>query len=314
MSDFKHISVLLNETIENLQLQPGHVVVDGTFGGGGHTAVVLRNIGDAGKVYCFDQDQDAISFGQKRFAQDDRLIFINSNFVNLKKELLQRDVSGVDAILFDLGVSSYQIDNTERGFSWKSNCRLDMRMDQQQKLDAIQVLNNYSHGELIKIFKEYGEERYSKRIATRIIERRQEQQLEYSDQLKDIVFGAASGNHQARTTSVSRIFQAVRIEVNDELGILAKTLEDAVNLLNPGGRIAVITFHSLEDRIVKKTFQKFAKGCVCPPKFPKCVCGKESLLKIITRKPLLPVTEEIADNSRARSAKLRVGERLGASR
>lgn len=308
MFEFKHQPVLLAEVLAGLSLSPGQCVVDATLGGGGHTAAILDIIGATGRMICFDQDSDAIRNGQARFKERQNIVFFQNNFSELGKVLAENNIYP-HAVLFDLGVSSYQLDNPERGFSWKNDSPLDMRMDRSSRITAADILSTYSEEELSEIIREYGEERYAGRVARRIVEFRKEAKLRMSTELKDLVWRAVPGSPPEKTASVARVFQALRIAVNNELEIIAPALESAIERLLPGGRIAVITFHSLEDRIVKQTFQRLAKPCVCPPAFPRCVCGKKPLLKLISRKPILPSEAEVKDNTRARSAKLRVGER-----
>ncbi len=310
MSSYQHVPVLLNEVIEGLNLAEGMTVVDCTLGGGGHAAVLLAKIGN-GKLYAFDQDQDAIDNAAKNLALDQRVTLIKNNFSFLKEELAKYGVDKINAVLFDLGVSSYQLDTAERGFSWNSD-RLDMRMNMTEgKLTAAEIVNNYSEQELKRIFKENGEERYAGKIAAAIERVRKRGEIFNSGlQLKNVIFSAAVGNYQQKNDSVTRVFQALRIEVNGELAILEKSLRQAVELLVPGGRIAVISFHSLEDRIVKQVFIELSRSCVCPPSFPVCRCGKVSTLKIINKKPLTASVAELELNSRARSAKLRIAEKI----
>lgn len=310
MSEYFHQPVLLEECIEGLRLSAGQTVVDATFGGGGHAQLILDKIGNSGKLICLDQDQEAIARGQHKFKEYNNIIFIRANFLDLKEKLAENKICRIDAALFDLGVSSYQIDDLNRGFSWKNESPLDMRMDQNQKITAQDILNGYSETELSKIIKDYGEERYAKKISRRIAEFRKVQKLETSSQLKALILKAVPGLEKAKIASLARVFQAIRIAVNNELEIIAPSLEQAVQLLCSGGRLAVISFHSLEDRIVKQLFNSLARPCTCPSNFPKCVCGKKPILKIINKKPILPTAAEIAHNVRARSAKLRIGEKI----
>lgn len=308
MFEFKHQPVLLAEVLAGLSLHPGQCVVDATLGGGGHTAAMLDIIGTTGQMICFDQDSDAIRNGQTRFKDRQNVVFFQNNFSEMGKILAENNIFP-HAVLFDLGVSSYQLDNPERGFSWKNDSPLDMRMDRSLRTTAADILATYSEEGLSEIIREYGEERYAGRVARRIVEFRKEAKLRMSAELKDLIWRAVPGSSPEKTASVARVFQALRIAVNNELKIIAPALESVIERLLPGGRIAVITFHSLEDRIVKQTFQRLAKPCVCPPAFPRCVCGKKPLLKLISRKPILPSEAEVKDNTRARSAKLRVGEK-----
>lgn len=310
MSNYQHIPVLLNEVMAGLNLSAAMTVVDCTLGGAGHAAAMLAKIG-AGKLLAFDQDLAAIKNAQKLFADDKRVTLINNNFCFLEKELSEQGINKINAVLFDLGVSSHQIDTLERGFSWNSNY-LDMRMNTETGiLTAMEIVNKYSKQELKRIFKENGEERYAGKIAGAIERARNRGDVfKTGIQLKNIVFSAAVGSYQQKNDSVTRVFQALRIEVNSELVLLEQSLRAAVNLLAPGGRIAVISFHSLEDRIVKKLFARLSKACVCPPSFPVCCCGKVNTLKIINKKPIMATEAELKQNNRSRSAKLRIAEKL----
>ena len=309
--EFKHISVLFNETIEGLNIKENGIYVDGTLGGGGHSLGMLsynKNI----LLIGIDRDAEAIEASKKRLAEySDRVTFVNNNFSEIKQILNNLNIEKIDGMLMDLGVSSYQLDNAERGFSYMHDSKLDMRMNRDNELSAYEVINNYSREELTKIFYEFGEEKWSARIAQFITDRRKRKPIETTFELVDIIKSAIpqkareSGSHPAK-----RVFQAIRIEVNNELGILEKTITDTVDCLNPGGRIAIITFHSLEDRIVKQTYAKLAAGCTCPKNFPVCVCNKQPAVKIITKKPILPSEQEESENSRSKSAKLRIAEKI----
>ena len=308
--DFKHISVLYEESIAALNVRNGGLYVDGTLGGGGHSYGILS--GADCSLIGIDQDTEAISAASKRLKKfDGRFTAVNNNFCNIKSILAELNVSGIDGALLDIGVSSYQLDNPERGFSYMHDAPLDMRMNARGGKTARDVVNTYSVEELTRIFYEYGEERWSKRVAEFISERRGERPVETTFELVDIIKAAipqrarSEGGHPAK-----RIFQAIRIEVNDELEVLKKAIADFTDCLNKGGRLAIITFHSLEDRIVKQAFADKAKGCICPKEFPVCVCGREPEIKIISRKPVLPSKEETERNPRSKSAKLRVAEKL----
>ncbi|MBQ6531362.1 MAG: 16S rRNA (cytosine(1402)-N(4))-methyltransferase RsmH [Clostridia bacterium] len=308
--DFKHISVLYEESIAALNVRNGGLYVDGTLGGGGHSYGILS--GADCSLIGIDQDTEAISAASKRLKKfDGRFTAVNNNFCNIKSILAELNVSGIDGALLDIGVSSYQLDNPERGFSYMHDAPLDMRMNARGGKTARDVVNTYSVEELTRIFYEYGEERWSKRVAEFIAERRGERPVETTFELVDIIKAAipqrarSEGGHPAK-----RIFQAIRIEVNDELEVLKKAIADFTDCLNKGGRLAIITFHSLEDRIVKQAFSDKAKGCICPKEFPVCVCGREPEIKIISRKPVLPSKEETERNPRSKSAKLRVAEKL----
>lgn len=309
--EFKHVSVLFEESINSLDIKSGGIYVDGTLGGGGHSEGILK-ANDTCKLIGIDQDADAIKAAQSRLeCFGDRLTVVKSNFSRIKDVLGELNIEAIDGALLDLGVSSYQLDNADRGFSYMHDAPLDMRMDTSASKNAYDVINSYTKEELMRVFYEYGEEKWSKRIAEFIVERRREKEIKTTYELVDIIKAAIpkaarmEGGHPAK-----RIFQAVRIEVNGELEILKRALEDFVSCLKSGGRLSVITFHSLEDRIVKQTFASLAKGCECPKSFPVCVCGKQSEVKLITRKPILPSKEEEQVNSRSKSAKLRVIEKL----
>jgi len=310
-TEFRHISVLLNECIDNLNIRPDGVYVDGTLGGGGHSLAICRLLGESGHLYCFDQDEDAIRAAGERLAgYKDRTTIIRSNFCHMADELKKRGISEVDGILLDLGVSSYQLDDAERGFSYRFDAPLDMRMDRSAGISAADVVNTWTEDELFRVIKEYGEERFAGRIAKNICRERQKAPIETTFELAEIIRGSIpaknrrEGGHPAKRT-----FQAIRIEVNRELEVLRGSLESMVDLLADGGRLCVITFHSLEDRIVKTEFKKYEDPCTCPPDFPVCVCGKRTKGTVISRKPILPSEEEIRDNIRSHSAKLRVFER-----
>ncbi len=311
--EFKHVPVLLQEVVKYLQPQPGKVVIDCTAGGGGHSRELLTHVLPGGKLIAFDQDMDAIEAAGNRLQAlgKENYILIHSSFINLRSELKKIGVSSADCILFDLGVSSYQLDQGERGFSYQYDAPLDMRMDRRGATTAFDLVNNESEKELTRIIKDYGEERWAKRIAEFIIAERTNGPLETTGQLVDVIKKAIphkvrrEGPHPAKRT-----FQALRIAVNKELDILKDALIQAIDVLNPGGRLAVITFHSLEDRITKNVFQEKAQGCICPKDFPVCVCKRKPSVKILTTKPILPGEEELKSNPRSRSAKLRVVKKL----
>jgi 16S rRNA (cytosine1402-N4)-methyltransferase len=305
--DFHHISVLRDACIEGLALRPDGIYVDGTLGGGGHAEAILEQL-TTGKLIGIDQDADALAAATKRLERfGDRFIPYRSNFADLEHVLVDLGIDAIDGILLDLGVSSYQLDEADRGFSYMADGELDMRMDRRQALTAADVVNTYSEEALTEIITSYGEERWAKRIAEFIC---QERPIETTEELVAVIKKAVpKGARRDGPHPAKRTFQAIRIEVNDELGVITRAIDAAVARMRPGGRIAIITFHSLEDRIVKNHFKELAKGCVCPPEFPVCVCDKEREVKIITRKPILPTEEELEQNPRARSAKLRVAER-----
>lgn len=309
--EFKHFSVMLNETVDGLNISDNGIYVDGTMGGGGHSMEILsRN--DSIKLIGIDQDKEAIAAATKRLEQfEGRFTAVNKNFSEIKEILEELGIDKIDGAVLDLGVSSYQLDNGERGFSYMHDAPLDMRMNRDNPLSAYEVVNTYSLDELVRIFYEYGEENWSKRIAEFIIEKRATAPIKTTGELVDIIKAAIpkkarqEGSHPAK-----RIFQAIRIEVNGELRILEKAISDFLDVLKPGGRLSVITFHSLEDRICKNVYLEKAKGCICPKEFPVCVCGKTPEIKVISRKPILPSKEELTLNSRSKSAKLRVAEKI----
>ncbi len=309
--EFKHISVLYEETLNLLNLKDNGVWADGTLGGGGHSYGILSRTKE-GLLVGIDQDEEAIAAASLRLAEfKGRTIFVNKNFSNIKNILKDLSIDALDGAVLDLGVSSYQLDNAERGFSYMQSSRLDMRMNQKDELDAYRVVNEYTKEKLTQIFYDYGEEKWSKRIAEFIVEKRKQKPIETTLELVDVIKAAIpKGAREEGSHPAKRVFQAIRIEVNCELGILKEAVCDFVDVLKPGGRLAVITFHSLEDRIVKNAFKNLASGCVCPKDFPVCVCGKTPEIKIITNKPVLPGKEENEINSRAKSAKLRVAEKL----
>lgn len=308
--DYKHKSVLLDESIDGLNIKPEGIYVDATLGGGGHTYEILKRA-TKGKVIGIDQDDYAIKRASEKLSEFDNFIPVRNNFYNIKEILNELNIEHIDGIIFDLGVSSFQLDIPERGFSYNHDMPLDMRMDKSQTITARHVVNGYDESELTRILRDYGEENWAARIAKFIVQEREHEFIETTGQLVSIIKKAIpkevrqEGSHPAKRT-----FQAIRIEVNKELEILEKAITDAVESLNVGGRICVITFHSLEDRIVKNTFVELNKDCICPPEFPKCMCDHRRKLKIITKKPIVPSEEELQENNRARSSKLRIGERM----
>ncbi len=306
--EFKHTSVLLEETIENLDIKPEGIYLDGTLGGGGHACEVARRLKGAGRLIGIDQDEDAIAAaGERLRAFEERVTLIRDNYANAVKALAGIGIYGVDGIVLDLGVSSYQLDNEERGFSYRYDAALDMRMDRRQSLSAREIVNEYSEEQLTRILRDYGEEKFARQIAKHIVAARKDKPLETTGELNEIIKASipakmrAVGGHPSK-----RIFQAIRIACNRELEVLQDSLDGMIDLLQPGGRLCVITFHSLEDRIVKNAFRRNENPCTCPPDFPVCVCGKESKGTVITRKPILPTARETEENNRAKSAKLRV--------
>jgi len=311
--EFNHYSVLLKETIENLDIKPDGIYVDGTLGGGGHAYHVASRLSDKGRLIGIDQDKDAIATASERLAEfGDKITIIRSNYSNMKEELHRIGIDKVDGIVLDLGVSSFQLDTPERGFTYREpDAPLDMRMDDRQSLTARDIVNDYSEMELFRIIRDFGEDKFAKNIAKHIVAARAKKPIETAGELTDIIRAAipmkvqVTGGHPAKRT-----FQAIRIELNKELEVLQNNLDDMIELLNPGGRICIITFHSLEDRIVKTIFKKNENPCTCPREFPVCVCGKKSKGSVVGRKPILPSEEELAVNSRSKSAKLRVFERV----
>jgi 16S rRNA (cytosine1402-N4)-methyltransferase len=309
--EFNHTSVLLQETIEALNIKPDGIYMDGTLGGGGHAYEVCKRLSDKGRFYGIDQDEAAISAAGGRLAEfGDKVTIIRNNYCNAREALREKGVEKVDGIVLDLGVSSYQLDTVDRGFTYKYDTPLDMRMDQRQSLTARDIVNGYDEKSLYRIIKDYGEDQFAKNIAKHIVMRRQEKPIETTYELNEIIKAAipakmrATGGHPSKRT-----FQAIRIECNHELDVLKNSLEDMIEMLNPEGRLCIITFHSLEDRIVKNCFRKMENPCTCPPEFPVCVCGKVPYGKATPRKPILPSEEELEVNSRSKSAKLRVFER-----
>ena len=309
--EFKHKSVLLEETIEGLNIKPDGIYVDGTLGGAGHAGEVCRKLSAKGRFIGIDQDQDAIIAASERLAPYKQATIIRSNYCYMVQELAARGIYKVDGILLDLGVSSYQLDNEERGFTYRVDAPLDMRMDRQQKLTAHDVVNGWSREEIRRILFEYGEERYAPLIAAAIERERADKPIETTLELVRVIKGAMPAKAlREKQHPAKRSFQAIRIAVNDELGAVREAMEKAIDCLNPGGRLAVITFHSLEDRIVKAAFHQAAQGCTCPKDFPVCICGKKPKVRLTPRKPILPDEREIEENPRARSAKLRVCEKI----
>jgi 16S rRNA (cytosine1402-N4)-methyltransferase len=309
---FSHKSVLLEECMEGLNINPKGIYIDGTAGGAGHSSQIALRLTDGGRLIALDQDEAAIKTATERLSPfGERATVVRSNFREVESVCKMLGITEINGMLLDLGVSSYQLDTAERGFSYQADAPLDMRMDHRNPLTAYEVVNQYSEDELKKILYEYGEERFSGRIAAAILRAREKEPIKTTGELVAIIKGAIpaaareGGQHPAK-----RSFQALRIEVNAELDVIEPAIRSAVKLLAPGGRIAIITFHSLEDRIVKQTFASLASGCTCPKHFPVCVCGKKPQVRVITRKPILPSDEELAENPRSRSAKLRIAEKL----
>ncbi len=308
-NEIYHIPVLYNETIENLVINPDGIYIDCTLGGGGHSEGILKKLSDKGRLVAIDQDEQAIAFSKKRLEKySSKLTIVKNNFSNIDIVAYSCGVDKADGILMDIGVSSTQLDEAERGFSYRFDAPLDMRMDKSSKFSAYNLVNEYSEEEISKIIYEYGEERYARKIAKYIVEARKIKPIATTFELSDIVkraAGPSKNKHPAKKT-----FQAIRIAVNRELDVLIEAIDKAVALLKKGGRLGIITFHSLEDRIVKQRFKELEKGCICPHDIPMCICGKKPLLKIITKKPLTAEKAELEDNNRAHSAKLRIVERV----
>ena len=305
--EFEHISVLPEETIENLNIKPDGIYADLTLGKGGHSKRILEKLSDKGRLIAFDQDREAIMAAKENLKDFSNVIYVNTNFENFESTLKDLNISKIDGALMDIGVSSYQIDNADRGFSYMHDGPLDMRMDVENELTAEKIVNEYSKEELTEIFSKYGEERFSKTIARNIVDYRNKQRIDTTFKLRDIV------NKSVKTKEAhpeKRVFQALRIEVNRELEVLENTIEDVVDHLNVGGRLCIITFHSLEDRIVKNKFKELEKDCTCPPGLPVCVCDTVRKVKIITNKPIVAGKKELSENSRSKSAKLRVCQRV----
>ena len=308
---FEHVSVLLHETVDGLNVRPDGIYVDATLGGGGHAYEVCSRLNDKGRFIGIDQDADAIKAAGERLAGfGEKVTIIRSNYRDMRPQLQNIGVGKVDGIVIDLGVSSYQLDTAKRGFSYRMDAPLDMRMDQRQKMTARDIVNSYSEAELYRVIRDYGEDKFAKNIAKHIVAEREKGPVETTGQLNEIIRRAIPMKIQKTSGHPSkRTFQAIRIELNHELDVLRDSLDDMINMLNPGGRICIITFHSLEDRIVKSSFRKNENPCICPSHFPVCVCGKTSKGRVVTRKPILPSKEEMESNSRSKSAKLRIFER-----
>lgn len=308
---FEHKSVLLRETVDSLNIRPDGIYVDGTLGGGGHAFEVLKRLGPEGRLIGIDQDADAIKAATERLeSMKERVTIVRNNYRNIREVLESLGISKVDGIYLDLGVSSYQLDTAERGFTYRENAPLDMRMDQRNEKTAADIVNEYGEMDLYRVIRDYGEDRFAKNIAKHIVREREKSRIETTDQLVEIIKAAipakirAEGGHPAKRT-----FQAIRIELNKELEVLNESIDTMIRLLTPGGRLSIITFHSLEDRIVKNRFRTNENPCICPPDFPVCVCGRKSMGKVITRKPILPDETEMEENKRSKSSKLRVFER-----
>ena len=308
--EFKHKSVLLNVTIDGLNIKPDGIYVDGTLGGGGHAYEVCRRLGEKGSIVGIDQDAAAIEAASARLKDfGEKVTIVRSNYCDMKSKLHELGIDKVDGIVLDLGVSSYQLDTAERGFSYREDAPLDMRMDTRQKMTARDIVNDYTEADLYRVIRDYGEDKFAKNIAKHIVQARAVKPVETTAELSEIIRASIPMKFQKKSGHpAKRTFQAIRIELNRELDVLRDSLDDMIDLLNPGGRLCIITFHSLEDRIVKSAFRKNENPCTCPPDFPVCVCGKKSKGSIITKKPILPSEEELEYNSRSKSAKLRIFE------
>lgn len=309
--EFKHISVLLDETIDSLNIKPDGIYVDGTLGGGGHSLHICKRLGKEGRLIGIDQDMDAIKAATERLKDySEQVTIVHSNYQDMDSVVRNLAIGGVDGIVLDLGVSSYQLDTVERGFTYREDTPLDMRMDQSQVMTARDIVNDYSEMELFRVIRDYGEDGFAKNIAKHIVKARSEKPIETTGELNEIIKAAIPAKmRQGIGHPSKKTFQAIRIELNRELEVLENSLDKMIELLNPGGRLSIITFHSLEDRIVKNIFRKNMNPCVCPPNFPVCTCGKKSMGKVITRKPIVPGDIELEENKRAKSSKLRVFER-----
>jgi len=309
--EFNHIPVLKDECIENLNIKKDGIYVDGTLGGAGHSSVILQNLDLNGKLIGIDRDKEALAVAKTRLSKHSNFIAVHDNHVNILEILKELNISGVDGILLDLGVSSYQLDEASRGFSYMNDAPLDMRMNREDKLTAADVVNKYSEEELASIFFDYGEEKFARQIARKIVQYRENKRIDTTLELVDIIKQSVPKKAlQDKGHPAKRVFQAIRIEVNEEIKLLEKGIEDSIKALNKNGRLCIISFHSLEDRIVKKTFEKMQGKCICPKDLPKCVCNYVSYGKIISKKPILPSDNELEINSRSKSAKLRVFERI----
>lgn len=309
--EFSHYSVLLNECLDGLDIKPDGIYVDGTAGGAGHSTQIAKRL-DSGRLIAIDQDETAVAVATERLlATGKNTTVVRSNFCEIAKVLKELSIDGIDGLLLDLGVSSYQLDTAERGFSYNADAPLDMRMDNRKALSAYDVVNTYSEQELKKILFEYGEERFAPQIAAAIVRTREKKAIESTRELSDLIkYAIPSSAREGGHHPAKRSFQAIRIEVNCELDVIEPAIRDAVALLNKGGRVAIITFHSLEDRIVKQTFASLASGCTCPKDFPICVCGNKPKVRVVNKKPILPSKKELDENPRSRSAKLRIAEKI----
>lgn len=309
--DFSHKSVLLKETIEGLNVRKGKIYLDGTLGGAGHSYEILKKLHGTGLLIGIDQDQEALKAARERLSEFKNVEYFNLNYIDFEKALDELGIEKIDGVLLDIGVSSYQFDNPERGFSYRFDAPLDMRMDKSLEISAKDIVNTYSEDEITEIIKEYGEEKWASRISKFIVQERKNKKIDTTFELVEIIKNAIpAGARRNGPHPAKRTFQALRIEVNKELDVLKDSIDKFVHRLNPGGRIAIITFHSLEDRIVKNSFKYLEKDCICPPTSPICTCNKKREIKIITRKPITASEEELKENNRSHSAKLRIAEKL----
>ncbi len=309
-AEFQHKSIMLDEVIENLDIKPEGCYVDGTLGGAGHSFYICEHLKEGGRLIGIDQDADAIAAAEKRLLPfTDKVTIVRNNYVNFEEILDRLEIDTVDGILLDLGVSSWQLDQIERGFSYRGDAPLDMRMDQRKEQTAEDIVNDYSESELFRIIRDYGEDKFAKNIAKHIAAARSKERIRTTGQLAEIIKGAIPAKFRVNGHPAKQTFQAIRIELNAELDVLTASIDRMIDRLSPGGRLCIITFHSLEDRIVKNCFREAENPCICPPGFPVCVCGRKSKGKAVTRKPILPSLEEQEENSRSKSAKLRVFEK-----
>lgn len=308
--EFKHVPVLLNETVDYLQIKAGGIYVDCTLGGGGHSLEILNRLNGEGTLIGIDQDAEAIIAAKEKLKAFSNVIYVHDNFYNIDKILKELEIPKIDGIMMDLGVSSFQLDEAKRGFSYMKDAPLDMRMDTQSELSAYHVVNNYTEQQLLKVLWEYGEEKFARRIVRKILERREVSPIETTLELANLIKESIPAKFQKQGHPAKKTFQAIRIEVNKELVILDKSIEDSVNHVKTKGRIAVITFQSLEDRIIKNKFRTLQDPCICPKDFPVCACGRIPSLKVLTRKPVDPTDTEMENNPRSKSAKLRVAEKI----
>lgn len=306
---FEHIPVLLNEVIKGLDIKPDGIYADGTLGGAGHSQEILKRLSDKGRLIGIDQDEDAIEAAREKIGPDARVSIIRANYSEMPDILRRMNIDGVDGILLDIGVSSHQLDTPDRGFSYKFDAPLDMRMDRRRRISAADIVNTYEEKELYRIIRDYGEEKFAQNIAKHIVAARADKPIGTTFELNEIIKASIPARMRQDGHPSKRTYQAIRIECNGELEVLKDSIDRMIDILKPGGRLAIITFHSLEDRIVKNAFRTAENPCICPPSFPKCVCGRVSKGKVAGRKPITATEEELAANSRSKSAKLRVFEK-----